>query len=101
MNDAAISKGMLFESVEDARIAIKNFSLRNSRPYILQKSEPTRVVAVRHDCSFRISITKQQNGMMKCEVISWHQLYCKTDSLISDVVTIIANAELNKLLYQS
>ena len=25
MTDAAISKGMLFESVEDARIAIKNF----------------------------------------------------------------------------
>ena len=39
MNDAAISKGMLFESLENARMAIKNFSLRNSRPYILQKSE--------------------------------------------------------------
>ena len=42
--------------------------------------------------------------MMKFEVISWHQLYCKTYSLISDVVTIITrktNAELNKLLYQS
>ena len=39
MNDAAISKRMLFESVENARMAIENFSLRNSRPYILQKSE--------------------------------------------------------------